>query len=606
MERKVLLFIFLFSLLSSVMSGILPDSLMQRFESYHDSNKTTLINSFVQNNYRSHPDICMTAIMESISIGEKLGQAKSLAHAYSLAGVLHKNVGDYSKALEFHHKSLKINQQLNDRRALASNYNDIGIIYKTLEQFDKALESYTLANSLAVELDLKKGIVMTLNNIGTIYEAKKLDQAAIDYYNRAYNKALEYHIIDAQAIVLNNLGEIYATQGKGSLARDYFRQTLKLDQTTGDLIGSVYSMINIANTLTGSKEYDSAIIFFTEAEKIALEMKANQLLYNIYNGKALLFEERSDYKMALKNFRLASTFQDSLFNENKQKQLAEVEARFEAEKKDHEIKLLKQDTLIKEIEIQQHKAERIALISMLVLGSIIIIYLVKRHRTKQLHEFNKHLLKQKENHLKAVVEAQEIERKRIAKDLHDGIGQQLSGVRLGMSGLIEKLPIANDINHKIKELSDVIDHTIQDVRTLSHQMMPRVLQEDGLIPAISDMLEKSFRYSTIQYNFEHFGITSRFKEGIEIGLYRICQELINNIIKHSGANHVSVQLLKSGKMLVLLVEDNGKGFEMERLKSKGIGLMNITSRVETIKGEFNLEPSPESGTLATIRIPVED
>jgi len=136
-------------------------------------------------------------------------------------------------------------------------------------------------------------------------------------------------------------------------------------------------------------------------------------------------------------------------------------------------------------------------------------------------------------------------------------------------------------------------------------MMPRILQEDGLIPALSDMLEKSFRFSPIQYEFEHYGISDRFREGVEIGLYRISQELVNNIIKHSGANRVSVQLFKNGKYLVLLVEDNGKGFEMNELEKSGIGLMNITSRVETIQGEFNLSPSPQSGTLATIRIPID-
>ena len=157
----------------------------------------------------------------------------------------------------------------------------------------------------------------------------------------------------------------------------------------------------------------------------------------------------------------------------------------------------------------------------------------------------------------------------------------------------------------MRSITSVLDHTIQDVRNLSHHMMPRILKEDGLIPALEDMLDKTFRYSPVQYHFEHFGVDKRFAEQVEIGLYRISQELINNIIKHSEATQVSVQLLKNGKILVLLVEDNGKGFKTIKEKQKGIGLMNITSRVETIHGEFNLQPSPESGMLATVRIPVE-
>ena len=96
----------------------------------------------------------------------------------------------------------------------------------------------------------------------------------------------------------------------------------------------------------------------------------------------------------------------------------------------------------------------------------------------------------------------------------------------------------------------------------------------------------------------------RFNEKIELSLYRVCQELVNNVIKHSGANFVSVQLFKSKKHLVLMLEDNGKGMKSENKKS-GIGLLNIASRIDTINGEVNYEPGPESGTVATVRIPIE-
>jgi signal transduction histidine kinase len=213
------------------------------------------------------------------------------------------------------------------------------------------------------------------------------------------------------------------------------------------------------------------------------------------------------------------------------------------------------------------------------------------------------MLQQKELYLKAIVETQEDERKRIAKDLHDGIGQTLSGIKLSLVNIVSHMPEAME-KDKLSELSQVVDAACIDVRSISHQMMPRLLQEEGLIPSIADMLDKSFRLSKIQYNFEHFGMESRVKENIEISVYRICQELINNIIKHSEASQVNVQLFRNGKMLVLLVEDNGKGFMFDKQKSTGIGLMNISSRVETVHGEFNLEPSPHSGTLATIRIPI--
>lgn len=590
---------------SSLVAQFLPDSLMNQYEQADDTTKLMVINNFVQKNYRSQAEICSKAIVEAIKLGETIGANSYLAHSYSMAGVLEKNKGEYSTALDYHYKSLKLNELLNDRRALASNYNDIGIIYKTTAQYDKALESYHLANSLAVELNLKRGIVMTLSNIGTIYEAKNKFKEAIFYYNSAYDKAIEFNITDAQAIVLNNLGEIYASNGKTVTAREFFSKTLKLDQQTGDKIGSVYSMINIAGTFVGTKDWDSAVIYYKSAEDIAKELRANQLLQSIYSSLAQMYQEKHDYKLALENYLTSNIYKDSLFNETSQKQMAEVEAKYKASQKDNEIQILKQEKLIKDIEVQQHQAENIALISLLVLGTIIIFVLYKRHQAKQNAVFNAKLLAQKEDNLRAVVVAQEEERKRIAKDLHDGIGQQLSGVRLGLASMAENNELGDKSVQTMRNLTSVLDHTIQDVRNLSHQMMPRILQEDGLIPALEDMLDKTFRYSPIQYHFEHFGVDKRFAEQVEIGLYRITQELINNIIKHSEATQVSVQLLKNGKILVLLVEDNGKGFKTMKEKQKGIGLMNITSRVETIHGEFNLQPSPESGMLATVRIPVE-
>ncbi len=108
--------------------------------------------------------------------------------------------------------------------------------------------------------------------------------------------------------------------------------------------------------------------------------------------------------------------------------------------------------------------------------------------------------------------------------------------------------------------------------------------------------------SEISYEFEHFGIQERLKENVEISLYRVGQELVNNILKHSKATKVSVQLFKNQSKIIMVVEDNGKGIASN--KSEGHGLLNMKSRINMLKGELNLEPSPNSGTLATIRIPI--
>lgn len=574
-------------------------------EALTDSAGANRLLDYALSMYRTDPDVAWQGVSKSLEFAQQNKNPFLQSRAFSIKGLILKNKGEYADALSNHLKSKVINDSLGQKNALASNYNDIGIVYKLMEEYDKALESYKQANALTLELGLKKGEVMTLNNIGTIYEAKDDNESAISYYKRALEKSIAYEIESGQAVALNNLGETYAALGDNKKAKAYFTKTLLIDQRTGDKIGSVYSMLNIAGTLIGEKNFDSAALMYTTSEAIAREMGAKQLLIHTYKGLSKLYEDKGDYRNALRYQSLFDVYQDSLYNETRAKQLAEVEAKYETLKKDKEIESLRQEQFINDLKLEQHKAERIAWYSIFFLGILILYYLYKRFRIRQRELFNKQLLAQKEAHLRAVVEAQENERKRIAKDLHDGVGQTLSGIKMAMQNLGSQIQsLSKEESEKVGELTHIIDGACTEVRSISHQMMPRVLQEDGLVPALADMLEKAFRFSPVKYNFEHYGIEGRFNESIEIGLYRIAQELVNNIIKHSGANEVTVQLFKANKTLVLLIEDNGTGFEYNKLKSKGIGLMNISSRVETIHGEFNLEPSPHSGTLATIRIPI--
>ncbi|NQX98436.1 MAG: sensor histidine kinase [Flavobacteriales bacterium] len=225
-------------------------------------------------------------------------------------------------------------------------------------------------------------------------------------------------------------------------------------------------------------------------------------------------------------------------------------------------------------------------------------FLFYRAKQKQQSNLAKIRIEEQQKGLAAVIQIQEEERKRIAKDLHDGIIQQLSGLKLGLQKIF-----TNKETKKTNKVIKILDDSAQELRELSQKMMPRSLSELGLIPALEDMLDNSLGNTSINFQFEHFGITERFKENVEIAIYRVAQELINNVIKHSKANKVNVQLFKTNNNIILMVEDNGTGLNTSAQK-KGIGLMNIASRLDTINGNLNFEPSPKSGTLATVKIPV--
>lgn len=221
------------------------------------------------------------------------------------------------------------------------------------------------------------------------------------------------------------------------------------------------------------------------------------------------------------------------------------------------------------------------------------------HKQKLMYEEKN---KQKEINLQLIIEGQETERARIARELHDGVVQEIGSVILKSRNILSKMNLLQA--KESQELLETLENSNQDLRNISHQMMPRALKELGITSALNDLLEGSLKFVNIKFTFDHFNIKERLPAKIEITLYRITQELLNNIIKHSKANEVSVQLFKSSNTVILIVEDNGIGFSIKKEFNKGIGLLNISSRLDVVKGSVNFEPSPKSGTLVTVKIPL--
>jgi signal transduction histidine kinase len=203
-----------------------------------------------------------------------------------------------------------------------------------------------------------------------------------------------------------------------------------------------------------------------------------------------------------------------------------------------------------------------------------------------------------------VITATEEERRRIAKDLHDGVVQGLTGLKLRIQNLVYGSEVPAELSKGLGETTELISRSIDELRNISHRMMPRALSEMGLVPALNDMLDKTFFGSQTKWSFDHIGMEGiRLDELVEVNIYRIVQELVNNILKHADAGTVSVQLLKNATHLVLIVEDDGKGFDPTR-SGDGIGVLNIHSRAQVLKGAVNFEPGPKTGTVVTLRVPV--
>ena len=143
------------------------------------------------------------------------------------------------------------------------------------------------------------------------------------------------------------------------------------------------------------------------------------------------------------------------------------------------------------------------------------------------------------------------------------------------------------------------------MRNISHVMMPPTLETKGLVPSLQPLLRNSIEQAGIRSEFEHVDLPVRLDEKVELGLYRIAQELLNNILKHAKANKIVMQLYRAGNFLILRVEDDGIGFDFNEARHAGsMGLLNILSRVRTMGGNYFSEKGELNGTISTVRIPI--
>ncbi|MFN3849268.1 MAG: sensor histidine kinase [Spirosomataceae bacterium] len=201
----------------------------------------------------------------------------------------------------------------------------------------------------------------------------------------------------------------------------------------------------------------------------------------------------------------------------------------------------------------------------------------------------------------AVLEAEERERVRIARDLHDGVGQMIAAARMGLGRFSSKNKLSEP---EINQTLDLLEDSIKEIREVSHNMMPGSLMKFGLPTALKQFVNKINNAGILKVDLQIIGLKERLDERIETMLYRVIQEVMNNIIRHSEATNVNIELIQHEDELVLLVEDNGKGFDTSVVENQGIGLKNITTRVKYLNGNVNFDSRIGKGTSVIVEVPL--
>jgi signal transduction histidine kinase len=205
-----------------------------------------------------------------------------------------------------------------------------------------------------------------------------------------------------------------------------------------------------------------------------------------------------------------------------------------------------------------------------------------------------------------VLKGEEQERTRLAKDLHDGLGGMLSGIKFSLNTMKGNLVMTPDNAQAFERSIDMLDSSIKEMRRVAHNMMPEALVKFGLDTALKDFCNDINRTGALEISYQSIGLENEIiEQTAAITIYRIVQELINNTMKYAAAKTAIVQVAKSGSQLAITVEDDGVGFDTALLKhSKGMGWSNIQNRVDFLKGKVDVRSEKEKGTSVHIELHV--
>lgn len=522
----------------------------------------------------------------------------SIGKLFNNLGMAYYFKGSFDSGAFYYYKSVDIFSSKNERSSLASVYNDLAKLYRKIGPYSRAHDFYNKAMEIYRELKDKNGIATIYNESGVVYEYEGNYESAIKNYEASLEIRRQLKDDVGIAYSYSFLAGVYTVQKKFAEAEQYNTEALHIREKIKDSFTIALTYADFGSIYSVENKYNEAEESFLKSNVVAAAMGYKELLRTNYAGLSEVASAKGDYKKALDYFQKASDLKDSIYKTESSKQIEELSARYETAEKEKQIQQ-------QQFQIQKRNYWIAAFAGLMVLSSLLAYSYYRRFQLKQQARLQKEILNQQELATKAVIEAEENERKRIAGDLHDGVGQMMSAARMNLSAIQSNLPFATEEQrNNFEKVVGLIDESCQEVRTVSHNMMPNALLKAGLASAIRQFIDKIDKH-IIKINLYTEGLNERIDSNIEIVLYRVIQECVNNVIKHAQASQLDISIINEAAEISATIEDNGKGFDVsDTTKFNGIGLKNIQSRIAYLKGVVEWDSTPGNGTVVVIHVPV--
>lgn len=468
----------------------------------------------------------------------------------------------YRKGVTYGRKAIRALKQSGDSASLSNAYNNIGLNYINLRLYDSA--KYYLKRAAAIAQTTGDAVIQTTNNI--------------------------------------NLGYIFLLQEDFASMKPYVEKALELSQKNGMPEYEGIALYGLGEYYLSIKEYPTSKKYTAAALTLANQYHFREQklkLFRLLSNLAFAMQDaRSGIHYAHQNELLA----DSILNESIIKNTIGIEKKFETEKKETQIRL--QQTQLRQKDALNYLFAGGAVASLIISA---LIYRNYKNRQKLQQVRIDELEKEKQlTTAEAMLKGEEQERTRLAKDLHDGLGGMLSGIKYTLNRVKGNLVMTSENAQSFERSMDMLDSSIQEMRRVAHNMMPEILINYGLDAALKEFCDEIDRSGVVHLNYQSVGMgDATIGQTTAVTIYRIVQELVTNALKHAHAQNVLVQLHQTAqeKLLAVTVEDDGIGFNTDMLnQASGMGWRNIQNRVEFLQGKFDIQSSPGKGTSVMIEI----
>ncbi|MEI2748476.1 MAG: sensor histidine kinase [Ferruginibacter sp.] len=554
---------------------------------------------------------------KAIELSKATGDNEMLVFSLNSKAINSNSKSDFKGSIEYLLQVAAILEK-NDipqkERHIVMNYTNIGVNFVEEKQYEKAIAYFNKALSVKNFPEYKRFAIHIYSKAFQAYmELKDLEYAKL-YLDSATQLIQSFNNIALLQKISKDAGQYYQAIGKLDSALVKYTQAYQLSDSVKVPLEKARAALSLGEIYHQLNQYSVSNRYALETRQISGELKNFLLLSSAYDLLKRNYSKLDNFKEALHYADSAKIYSDSSYNAETQKAILTLESRFQNSKKEAEIATLKVANAEKELSVI--KKNRLlytgGFILIALLFILVLFYRNAKHRQtiaekeKQVQQQQISFLENQQQviSMQSMINGQEAERTRIARDLHDGLGGLFSTVKMYFSTL-EHQEKSMQHNQLFKESYQLVDNAANEVRRIAHNMMPEVLLRMGLSKALKDLCNSINAGRKMEVVLQETGMDKRLEQSTEIMLFRIIQELLNNIMKHAESKKVLVELIRDENRLSVTVEDDGKGFDITDDDGKNhTGLASVKNRVHYLGGNIEIESGKGIGTSVMMHFPV--